>query len=333
MSDKGNDRAGLDDQLPVLIVTGPTASGKSGLALALARALDGVVINADAMQVYRELAVLTARPQPADCAAAPHRLYGVMPGSEACSAGRWRDMALAEIAAARAAGRVPILVGGTGLYLRALTGGLAEMPAIPEEVRHAARRRHEASGGEAFHGELARRDPVMAARLEPGDSQRLIRAWEVLEATGRSLAEWQDRGGAPPAPYRFARIVLQPPREALFAACDGRFRAMMEAGALDEVRALAALGLDLALPVMKALGVPELAAHLRGELDLEAAIAQAQQATRRYAKRQTTWLRTQTPRDVSSNDPAPLVINKQYSESLNQEIFKIIRGLGLTPSG
>lgn len=333
MSEGGKDKRRADDRPPVLIVTGPTASGKSGLALALARALSGVVINADAMQVYRELAVLTARPGPADCAAAPHRLYGLLPGAEACSAGRWRALALEEIAAARTAGRLPILVGGTGLYLRALTGGLVDLPAVPETTRRAARQRHQALGGETFHAELARSDPAMAARLDPGDSQRLIRAWEVLEATGRSLADWQDGGGAPLAPYRFARIVLQPPREALFAACDGRFRRMLEAGALDEVRALVALGLDPALPVMKALGVPELAAHLRGELDLEAAVAQAQQATRRYAKRQTTWLRTQLPRDVSGNDPAPVAINEQYSESLNQRIFNFIRALGLTPSG
>ncbi len=329
-----------DDRPPMVVITGPTASGKSGLALALAEAFDGVVINADSMQVYRDLRSLTARPGPEVLARAPHRLYGILPGREPCSAGRWREMALDEIAAARTEGRLPLVVGGTGLYLRALAEGLAPVPNLPEAVREAARARHADLGGAAFHAELAARDPVMAARLEPGDSQRLIRAWEVLEATGRSLADWQARGGteagtgpngaprgAPAAaPARLLRLVCLPPRPALYAACDARLRTMVENGALEEVRALRALGLDPRLPVMKALGVRELGRHLDGTLSLDDAIAQTRQATRNYAKRQMTWLRTQTAPD----GPRAVTLNEQYSKSLDPKIFTIIRRFLLT---
>ncbi len=325
-----------DDRLPMVVITGPTASGKSGLALALAEAFDGVVINADSMQVYRELRILTARPGADALARAPHRLYGILPGHEPCSAGRWREMALDEVAAARTEGRLPLVVGGTGLYLRALAQGLAPVPGVPEAVREAARALHGELGGPGFHAALGRRDPVMAARLEPGDSQRLIRAWEVLEATGRSLADWQAQGGdqagtgpdgAPAAaPARILRLVCLPPRPALYAACDARLRAMVENGALEEVRALRALGLDPRLPVMKALGVRELGRHLDGALSLDDAIAQTQQATRNYAKRQMTWLRTQTAPD----GPRAVTLNEQYSKSLDSKIFSIIRRILLT---
>ena len=314
---------------PVVIVTGPTASGKSGLAVALARRFGGVVINADSMQVYRELSILTARPDAAALAAAPHRLYGVLSGAEACSAARWRGLALDEIAAAREAGQLRLVVGGTGLYLRALARGLSPVPAISAALRQAARSRHAELGGAAFHAALAHRDPAGAARLAPGDSQRLIRAWEVLEATGRPLADWQARAGAA-APYRFLRVVLQPPRETLYETIDRRLEAMVAAGALDEVEALLGLHLDPALPVMRAVGLRELAGHLRGESDLPAALAAAQQATRRYAKRQTTWLRRQMPRDPAPGDPAPIVINAQFSESLLNEISKNIHDFLLT---
>ncbi len=306
-----------------IIVAGPTASGKSALALALAQAVNGVVINADSMQVYAGLRVLTARPSPADEALAPHRLYGVLAPSDLCSVGRWRALALAEMEAAWAAGRLPVVVGGTGLYLRALTQGLSPIPEIPETVRAETRALLERLGNQAFHARLAGRDPVMAARLHPGNSQRLARAWEVLEATGRSLADWQDQ----PAPDRLeaatATVLLAPPREALYQSCDRRFLAMLEQGALDEVAALMALRLDPALPVMKALGVPELAAHLAGRLGLEQAMAQAQQATRHYAKRQSTWFRHQLAADF--------VLNAQYSERFFDGIFSNIRQSPLTP--
>ncbi len=318
---------------PVVIVTGPTAGGKSGLALDLAEAFDGVVINADSMQVYRELEILTARPGPAALARAPHRLYGTLPGHQRCSAGRWRTLALAEIAAAHAAGKLPLVVGGTGLYLRALIEGLAEVPEIPVAVREAAEARHRELGGPGLHAELAARDPAMAARLEPGDSQRLIRAWEVLEATGRSLAAWQaervvgGEAGRQSRACRFLRLVRLPPRAALYAACDARFRAMIERGALEELRHLRELGLDPRLPVMRALGVRELGRHLDGAESLDAAIAQAQQATRNYAKRQMTWLRTQTPPESVRT----VTLDEQHSKSIGPEIFANIRRFLLTP--
>ncbi len=276
----------------VLVIGGPTASGKSALAVDLAGRLDGVVINADSMQVYRELPVLTAQPDAAARARAPHRLYGVLGGEERCSAGRWRAMAMEEIDAALAAGRRPIVVGGTGLYLEALTQGIADIPPVPDAVRAAATALYDRLGGAAFRAALAGRDPAAAARLPPGDRQRLIRAWEVIAATGRSLSAWQDDAAAGPPPgLTFNVLLVLPPRPALYAACDARFAAMLAAGALDEVRALAARGLDPGLPVMKALGVPELLGHLTGTLGRDEAARLARQATRRYAKRQYTWFR------------------------------------------
>ncbi|ACI99371.1 tRNA (adenosine(37)-N6)-dimethylallyltransferase MiaA [Rhodospirillum centenum] len=279
---------------PVLLIGGPTAGGKSALALDLAGRLSGTVVNADSMQLYDGLRVLTARPSVAEEARVPHRLYGIVPPSERMSAARWRDLALAEIAAAHDAGRVPVVVGGTGLYLRALAEGLADIPPVPEPVRAEAQALHRALGTPALHARLAAEDPDGAARLHPGDTTRVLRAWEVLRATGRPLGYWQTAGrAAPPPGLRFLTLVCEPPRDRLYAACDARFLRMLEAGALEEVRRLAALGLDPGLPAMKALGVPELLAHLRGDLPLEAATATAQQATRNYAKRQLTWFRHQ----------------------------------------
>ncbi len=299
-------------QRRVVVVGGPSGGGKSALALALAERLDGVVINADAMQVYRELRILTARPTPADEARAPHRLYGVLPAAEACSAARWRAMALVEIAAA--GDRTPIVVGGTGLYLGALMTGLAPVPEIPRRVRAAARARHRTLGGARLHAELAGRDRDMAARLDPGDGQRLMRAWEVVEATGRSLAAWQAEAEGPPANLSFQPILVAPPRAALYAACDARFCAMIEAGAVEEVRALEALGLAADQPAMKALGVPELGRYIAGEIALASAVAQAQQATRHYAKRQLTWFRRQPPWVEAGGDAGPLLVTEQLSE-------------------
>ena len=311
-------------QQPVLIVAGPTGSGKSALAIDAAVEFRGTVINADSMQVYRELRLLTARPSAEDESRAPHRLFGVLPAAEACSAGRWLAMAAEQIAAARTQGRLPIVVGGTGLYLKALTDGLAPVPEIPEAVRGEARALHRRLGGEAFKAELARLDPAAATRLPAGDGQRLIRAYEVVAATGRTLADWQRREPTAPAvDARFATIVLSPPRESLYAAVDARFDAMMAAGALDEVRALVALDLDPALPAMKAVGVKELAAYLRGETGLEEACAAARQATRNFAKRQRTWLRHQ----LGSVERA----DEQYSERMLPEMFSFIRRFLLTP--
>jgi len=285
------------------------------------------------MQVYRELSLLTARPRGEELTAVPHRLYGVLSAAEACSVARWRALAVAEVETALAAGRLPILTGGTGLYLHAFEHGLSTVPSVPAGIRAAARAELADLGRQAFHARLAARDPVMGARLAPGDSQRLLRAWEVLTATGRSLADWQAAPAAP-APYRLAKLCLLPPRRAVYAACDARLAAMVapaegEEGAIEEVAALLALQLDPALPALKAVGVPEFAACLAGETSLEAALARAQQATRRYAKRQMTWLRHQ----FIGNDPTVLVMETQYSESLRRDFFAKIRQKLLTAPG
>ncbi len=310
-----------DSLPPIVVIAGPTASGKSALALGLARRLGGVVINADSMQVYRELRILTARPTAPEEAAVPHRLYGILPAAEPCSAARWLELARAEIAGARSAGRVPIVTGGTGLYLRTLDRGIADIPEIPAGTRRALAERLEAEGLAALRARLSLLDPVTAARLEPNDRQRTLRALEVWEATGRPLSAWQAdgrRGDEAP----IAWIWLDPPRADLHARAAARFAAMVRDGALEEVRAFLALGLDPALPAMKALGVPELGRHLTGELGLEAAIERAVTATRQYIKRQTTWFRHQLPEDH-------LRVG-QFSESFDFRILPFIRRFGLT---
>ncbi len=300
---------------PVIVIAGPTASGKSAAALALAEAFSGTVINADSMQVYRELPVLTAQPGAAEMARAPHRLYGVLAAAERCTAGRWRGLALDEIAAAHDAGRLPVVVGGTGLYLRALIDGLAAVPPVPPEIRSEAAARHAALGADTFHAELARLDPAMAERLAPGDTQRVRRAYEVVRATGRSIAEFHREMER--APLAFVPILLMPPRDLLYTACERRCRAMLEQGALDEVRSLLRQGLDPDLPAMKAVGVRELARHISGELDRTSALMLFAQATRRYAKRQYTWFRHQLR--------AAQCWNAQFSESIGSEIISFIR--------
>jgi tRNA dimethylallyltransferase len=292
---------------PVVVIAGPTASGKSALAVELAAALGGTIINADSLQIYRDLRILSARPDAAAMARMPHRLYGFLDAAERGSVGRWRELALAEIAAAHAAGRLPIVVGGTGLYLQALQHGLAAIPAVPPAIRDEAAKLHRTLGGAAFRELLAARDPEAAARLPDGDRQRLIRAFEVVRATGVPIGRWQ-AGTTAAAPYRFAALLLMPPRTALYAACDARFRTMLERGGLDEAAALAARGLDPGLPALKALGVPQLLRHLRGEIGLDEAILLATRATRQYAKRQMTWFRHRMTAD--------LLLPEQFSESL-----------------
>jgi tRNA dimethylallyltransferase len=283
-------------QFHTIFIAGPTASGKSALALSLAEQLGGTIINTDSMQVYRDLRIITARPSPDDEARVPHRLYGHVDAAENYSVGRWCQDARAALEAALLEGRVPILVGGTGLYFKALTQGLSTVPPTPPEIRSAIRARCDAEGASALHAELTRRDPAMAARLRPGDRMRITRALEVLEATGRSLADWH-RDGMPAVtdPHQAIKMFILIDRAELYRRIDARFDAMLAGGALEEVRALAARRLDPMLPAMKAHGVPWLIRHLNGEITLAEAAEGGKRDTRRYTKRQVTWFRHQMP--------------------------------------
>jgi len=275
-----------------VLIAGPTASGKSALALSVAKRTGGAIVNADSMQVYRELRILSARPDPDEEARAPHRLYGHVSIREAYSVARWLEEIAVVLEELRAEGRLPILVGGTGLYFTTLTEGLSQVPEIPDAIREHWRSRGREEGGEALHAILAERDSVMAERLRPSDPQRIVRALEVVEATGRSLAEWQAETGPallPAADCR--RIVLAPERPHLRERIADRFDAMIAAGALDEARAIAAMDVDPSLPAMKAIGLPPMIAHALGLVTLENARERAVADTARYAKRQETWFR------------------------------------------
>jgi tRNA dimethylallyltransferase len=282
--------------LQVILIAGPTASGKSALALALAEKLGGVIVNADSMQVYRDLRIITARPTPAQEALAPHVLYGHVDAAVRYSVGAWCVDAGAALAAAARDARPAIVVGGTGLYFEALTKGLAAVPPISEDIRAAVRARLRAEGTIGLHAELVRADPVMAQRLMPGDRSRIARALEVVLATGRSLSDWH-RDGMPPAvdASHAIKVFLDPERGELQRRIEARFAAMLAAGVLEEVRALAARGLDPALPAMKAHGVPWLIRHLDGEITLGDAALGAVRDTWRYTKRQATWFRNRMP--------------------------------------
>jgi tRNA dimethylallyltransferase len=287
-----------------VLIAGPTASGKSALALAVAERIGGIVVNTDSMQVYRDLAIITARPDAAETTRIPHLLYGHVDAAENYSAGRFVEDAAAALEQARAAGLRPVFAGGSGLYFKALTTGLAAIPPVEAQVRDAVRARLEARGPAALHAELARRDPAAAAQLQPADRARVARALEVVESTGRSIIDWR-RDGLPPLldAARTARIFLAPDRAVLYRRIDARFDAMLAAGALDEVARLAARRLDPLLPAMKAHGVPWLIRHLAGEMPLEAAADAAKKDTRHYAKRQFTWFRHQLG-DWPQADPA-----------------------------
>jgi tRNA dimethylallyltransferase len=279
-----------------ILLAGPTASGKSALALKLAQALGGTIINADSMQVYGDLAVITARPTPAEASLVPHLLYGHVDAAENYSVGRWCLDAAAAIAEGERAGRVPILVGGTGLYFKALTRGLAAVPPIPADIRENVRGRLAADGIAALYEDLKSRDPASAARLMPGDRARVTRALEVVLATGRSLSDWHREGMPPPVDAaRAIKIFLSVDRAELYRRIDARFDVMLASGAIEEVRALAARQLDPTLPAMKAHGVPWLIRHLRDEITLEEAAEGGKRDTRRYTKRQGTWFRHQLP--------------------------------------
>ena len=279
-----------------VLIAGPTASGKSALALRLAEALGGVIINADSMQVYRDLRVITARPTPEEEARVPHRLYGHVDAAENYSTGRWcRDVAQVLDDCARE-DRVPIFVGGTGLYFKALTSGLAAVPPIPAEIRDSVRGRLGTEGVAPLYNELLARDPKTAHRLMPNDRSRISRALEVVLATGRSLSDWHAHGLPPLIDgARAAKVFITCERTELVRRIEARFGAMLAAGALEEVQALKERALDPALPAMKAHGVPWLIRHFNGEISLDEAAAGAIMDTRRYAKRQVTWFRNQMP--------------------------------------
>ncbi len=301
---------------PVALIAGPTASGKSALAIALAQAADGVVINADASQVYADLSILSARPSTQEMAQAPHRLFGHIDGAQACTAPRWASEARQEIDAAHAQGRLPILVGGTGLYVRTLLDGIAPVPEIDPAIRATVR----ALPVTQAHAALTQEDPAAAARLAPADTTRVARALEVVRSTGKPLSEWQrHKSGGVGDRIALRPMILKPPRDWLIGRCDRRFAQMVEQGAIDEVRALLTRNLAPALPVMRAIGVPEIAAWLAGDISRETMLERGQLATRQYAKRQYTWFTNQPPvawpreqREIDAKILSELVIKLQY---------------------
>jgi tRNA dimethylallyltransferase len=296
-------RATAGDRPAAILIAGPTASGKSALASRIALRHGGVVVNTDSMQVYADLRILTARPDPAEEAQVPHRLYGHVDGATNHSAGQFARDATAILE--NLDGRLPVFVGGTGLYFRALEQGFSDLPPVPDDVRARVRAQAEGRPTEALHADLAHLDPVGAARLRPSDRMRVMRALEVFFATGRPIASFfGDPVPGPLAGLMVQKIFLAPDRTALRARIDARFRAMIAAGALDEVAALRARRLDPLLPVMRAHGVPGLIAHLDGTMSLEDAIQRGQAATRAYAKRQFTWFRHQMGTDWRWLDPA-----------------------------
>jgi len=304
----------------VLILAGPTASGKTALSLHAARRLDGEIVNADSMQVYDGLPIISAQPSAEDRAAAPHHLFGVIDPAERCSAGRWAAMALAAIEAIQARGKTPILVGGAGLYFKALLEGLAPVPDIPAEVTAGVEALFDVGGLDALRAEAERLDPAASARIGEGDRQRLMRVIAVARTAGRPLSELHADTAPVIDPDTVHGVVIQPDREALYARIERRFDAMVEAGALTEARALAARSLSPDLPAMKAVGLPPLLAHLAGETPLEQAIATAKRDSRRYAKRQFTWFSNQHgdwPR-ITALDP---VVQQRELEILLKQAF------------
>lgn len=285
----------MPDKPDIYLIGGPTASGKTAAALALAAKHDSVIINADAMQVYSGLPLLTAQPSPEEKLQAPHKLFEIFDPAEKSSAGRWMRLARVEIKSALVNGNRPIIVGGTGMYFAALLGKLADIPEIPAAVRVKATEMYDGSGHKSFRAMLAVKDPDSAEQIEQNDRQRLIRAYEVVAHTDKTIGQWQKEGEASSIEKECTvyKTLIMPERAELYARCDARFLQMIEAGALEEVRTLVDSGLAPNLPAMKILGVPELAAHLRGECSLDDAIAKAQRVTRNFAKRQMTWFRNQ----------------------------------------
>ncbi len=295
----------LGNDIDAILITGPTASGKSALALDFAKRFGGQVINADSMQVYDVLRVLTARPSEEELDGIPHHLYGHVPPGNTYSTGDWLREAGDLLSRLKDRNVLPVIIGGTGLYFKALTGGLSDMPAVPDDIRRSLRGRLSAEGAEVLHRELAARDPAMAERLNPQDGQRIVRALEVLEATGRSISEFQGKAGPMLVdPARADKFVVLPDRALLHERINRRFAGMFQQGAVEEVEALLALGLSPEMPAMKAIGVSQIAAMLKGQLSREEVIDMASAATRQYAKRQMTWFRNQMDESWERVDPA-----------------------------
>ena len=301
-------------QSPVIVIGGPTACGKSGLALAIAENFDGIIVNADAIQVYRDLRILTARPTEEEEKRIPHRLYGILDAKESCSAGTWQALALKEIENIQNIGKLPIIVGGTGLYLKALTEGIAPIPKIPLSVRKSVREFYSEVGKAEFYTQFTKKDPITAARIQPNDAQRLMRAWEVMEATGKSISFWQEEKMQSPN-LKFTMVVGTPLRETLYAACDKRIFNMISDGVLEEVKALMIRFQNEKfnnLPVFKAIAFKEFSSYLAGDTTLDIAITKAQQQTRRYAKRQMTWFRNQTNIEAGNKKRNVKVLKYSY---------------------
>lgn len=304
------------------MIAGPTASGKSKLAIEMAIRFNGVIINADSMQLYKDLSVITARPSDADMALAPHRLYGVLDGNIRASVAMWLEMADIEMNEAWKAGKTPIIIGGTGMYLNAGLSGLASIPEVPLAIHDASVALHKDIGGTAYRQALAEFDPETAQRLFDGDTQRLVRAMGVFKATGRPISAWQTDPHKGAFKGNVTTVKLLPDRNLLYQRINDRFDMMIEAGTFDEVKRLIGRNLDPGLPIMKALGVRQISAYLRGDMGKADAIHQAKQDSRHYAKRQMTWLR--------NNFNAEFELNKKYSESFFEEIFANLRNNELT---
>ena len=311
-------------RIKVLVIAGPTTSGKSELAVNVAEEFNGVIINGDSIQLYKGLETISAAPTNTLRVRIPHKLYAIRDPANPCSAGEWVELARKEILTAHNAGMLPIITGGTGLYLKALMSGISKIPPISNKVRNALRHRIQSEGSAALHAELSKTDPETAKKLNISDSQRILRALEVYQVTGKTLGQWHkeedDQGGE--SEFEFNSVLLRPPRKQLYANCNARFERMVKTGAVEEVKALVKRDLDPALPAMKALGVPEILLYLDGSLSLEEAIVAGQLATRHYVKRQETWFNNQFISDLK--------IETQYNFNINPKIFPFISKFLLT---
>lgn len=307
--------------MKAVIICGPTGAGKSSLALNLAEKFKGVIINADSVQIYREIKILSGRPTFDDYRQAPHRLYGIMSIFKPCTLGIWRKMALETIKECERSGRLPIICGGTGLYIKFLLNELSAIPEVPPSIKLEAREKLEDLGNENFRELLSKNDPVSARRIKSGDTNRLLRAWEVLTATNKPLSYWHEQSRETESQHKFFKVCLMPERKALYSKCDKRFLDFIEQGAAEEARALDFINVSPELPASKTLGLLELIKYTRGELGLSDAIAQAQRTTRRYAKRQLTWFRHQLDEDF-------LIQNLRCRKTVSDCLKKIVNFLG-----